>query len=76
MTLGNTVYRWRKRLDVGVRGPRVDEAFFRGVSAHYGLPSTLLSLSQSVSMVVLVSPASPPPPTAYAFSFLLSGCSE
>lgn len=61
---------------MGVRGPRVGETFFRGVSAHYGLPSTLLSLSQSVSMVVLVSPASPPPSTAYAFSFLLSGCSE
>lgn len=60
MTLGNAVYRRRKRLDVGVRGPQVGEAFFRGVSAHYGLPSTHLSLSQSMSMVVLVSPASPP----------------
>lgn len=75
MTLGNAVYRWRKRLDVGVHGPWVGEAFFRGVSAHCGLPSTRLSLSVCVHGGPGL-PASPPPPTAYAFSFLLWGCSE
>lgn len=75
MTLGNAVYRWRKRLDVGVHGPWVGEAFFRGVSAHCGLPSTRLSLSVCVHGGPGL-PASPPPPAAYAFSFLLWGCSE